>query len=140
MRSVRANDTKPELIVRSLLHRLGYRFRLHGHVSKKLYPSSKLPGKPDIVLASRKTAIFVHGCFWHQHGSCSKSLSPATNVEFWQAKLQRNIERDREHAQALEAMGWRVHVVWECETRVPGQLADRLCEILQPKGVENVNY
>lgn len=105
MRAIRAKDTSPELAVRSGLHRAGLRFRLH---------DSSLPGSPDIVLPRHRTVIFVHGCFWHRHFGCAQSTLPQRNREWWIAKLRRNRMRDRQAQRALEAIGWRVIVVWEC--------------------------
>ena len=121
MSRVRTRDTHPEMVVRSLLHGLGFRFRLH---------ESNLPGRPDIVLPRFRTAIFVHGCFWHQHQGCPKSKRPRTNVEFWNAKLDRNIARDSENLASLSSQSWRSLVIWECETRHSSQLAERLLEFL----------
>ena len=123
MSRVRSRNTKPELQVRSLLHRMGYRFRLH---------RSDLPGKPDIVLPMYRTVIFVHGCFWHQHPGCKKATIPRTNREFWEAKLNRNVERDREVRQKLQDLGWNVIAVWGCETKGDLELLmDRLHHQLQ---------
>lgn len=108
MASIRGKDTRPELRVRSALHRLGCRFRLHRR---------DLPGTPDVVLPKYRTVVFVHGCFWHRHPGCPRSFAPATRSEFWRAKLDRNVVRDAENRRALEAAGWRVVVIWECETR-----------------------
>lgn len=108
MSRVRSGDTKPELAVRSMLHRMGYRFRLH---------RKDLPGKPDIVLPRHQTAVFVHGCFWHQHPGCKKATLPKRNPGFWEAKLRRNVERDGEVRHRLEESGWRVVVIWECEVK-----------------------
>lgn len=108
MRSVRGKNTTPEMKVRSALHRGGYRFRLH---------RKDLPGKPDIVLSSRRVVVFVHGCFWHRHPGCRAASSPSTRIAFWQDKFARNVERDRQAVEALERAGWAVHVVWECETK-----------------------
>lgn len=108
MRSVRGKNTAPEMKVRSALHRAGYRFRLH---------RKDLPGKPDIVLPSRRAVVFVHGCFWHRHPACRAASSPSTRVAFWQDKFARNVERDRLAIAALERAGWAVHVIWECETK-----------------------
>ncbi|MHB1378133.1 MAG: very short patch repair endonuclease [Desulfurivibrionaceae bacterium] len=108
MASVRSRNTKPEIMVRSLLHRLGYRFRLH---------RKDLPGNPDIVLSRYKKIIFVHGCFWHQHQGCSKSNRPDTRPEFWNKKLNENIERDKVIIRQLQDAGWTVHVIWECQTK-----------------------
>lgn len=112
MSRIRSKDTKPEIMVRSLLHRKGYRFRLH---------SKDLPGKPDIVLRKYKTAVFVHGCYWHRHSGCKFAYEPKSRVEFWTAKFHDNVERDKRNRNALEALGWRVLVIWECE------VADRSC-------------
>jgi len=108
MRSVRGKNTTPELKVRSALHRAGYRFRLH---------RKNLPGRPDIVFPSRRAVVFVHGCFWHRHPGCRAASSPSTRSGFWQAKFDRNVERDRQNIEALDECGWSVHVVWECETK-----------------------
>lgn len=106
MSTVKSKNTKPELRVRSWLHKRGFRFRLHG---------KDLPGVPDVILPKYKTAIFVHGCFWHQHPGCKKATIPRTNYEFWKQKLERNVERDIEHVGQLKQRGWRVITVWECE-------------------------
>ncbi|RWX60491.1 DNA mismatch endonuclease Vsr [Mesorhizobium sp. M4B.F.Ca.ET.089.01.1.1] len=110
MAQFRSKDTKPEVMVRRALHRLGYRFRLHRR---------DLPGKPDIVLPRHQTIILVHGCFWHQHNGCSDARMPRTRQDYWSAKFRRNSERDAETAAALKALGWRVLVVWECDARKP---------------------
>ena len=107
MSRIRGKHTTPEKAVRSLLHRLGYRFRLHG---------KKLPGKPDIVLPKYKTVIFVHGCFWHRHKGCKNCTTPTNRREWWLAKLNANAARDKVHQRALRKIGWRSIVVWECET------------------------
>ncbi|WLD14677.1 DNA mismatch endonuclease Vsr [Planctellipticum variicoloris] len=117
MSRIRSGDTKPELIVRSLLHRLGYRFRLH---------RKDLPGSPDIVLPRYRTVVFVHGCFWHRHQACPFTYTPKSRTEFWQAKFDRNVARDREVTKQLKALGWRVLIVWECEMQKPDKLARRL--------------
>lgn len=108
MSGIRGGNTRPELVVRSWLHRNGYRFRLH---------RKDLPGSPDIVLPSRKIAIFVHGCFWHRHPGCRLSYTPKSNVERWQAKFDENVERDKRQQAALQALGWTAIVIWECEVR-----------------------
>lgn len=105
MASIRRKDTKPEMIVRKALHAAGFRFRLD---------VSSLPGSPDIVLPRWRTAIFVHGCFWHRHAGCAYASTPATRYEFWQAKFDANIARDRRNEEALLEEGWNVAVVWEC--------------------------
>lgn len=106
MSRIRGRDTKPERIVRSFLHKGGFRFRLH---------DAKLPGKPDIVLSKYKTAIFVHGCFWHRHKGCFNGGAPKTRSDFWRAKLDGNVQRDRRNVAALKRMGWSVLLLWECE-------------------------
>lgn len=105
MQAVRSSDTKPEIAVRKLLHRLGYRFRLR---------RSDLPGKPDIVLPRHRLAVFVHGCFWHRH-DCKRATMPKTRTEFWEAKLSANVARDARVMKALHEFGWRTVVIWECE-------------------------
>jgi DNA mismatch endonuclease (patch repair protein) len=117
MRAVPRANTRPEILVRKLLHGLGLRFRIQ---------QKALAGTPDIVLPKHRTAIFVHGCFWHRHADCSKATTPKTRAEFWQAKFDRNKDRDQENERTLVAAGWRVVTVWECETRKPQALADRL--------------
>jgi DNA mismatch endonuclease (patch repair protein) len=107
MARVRQKGTSPEIEVRSVLHRRGYRFRLHRR---------DLPGTPDIVLPGRRIAIFVNGCFWHRHEGCARTTMPKRNGEYWSAKFRRNCERDQANCAKLEAMGWAVFVVWECET------------------------
>ena len=106
MSRVRSKDTKPELIVRSLLHRSGLRFSLRcGH----------LPGRPDIVMPKHNTVIFVHGCFWHRHKECKSATMPKTNTSFWKDKFKANTSRDRRNQRALRKLGWRVIVLWECK-------------------------
>jgi len=117
MSRVRGSNTKPELRIRSLLHRLGYRFRLH---------RKGLPGRPDIVLPKHRATVFVHGCFWHQHPGCGKATVPENNREKWKAKLSRNVERDAENIDALERAGWSVGVVWECDSRDPDAIVSSL--------------
>lgn len=107
MARIRGTNTKPELVVRSALHRAGFRFRLY---------SRGLPGRPDIVLARLRTVVFVHGCFWHRHG-CTLSSTPATRRAFWEEKFARNAARDRRAARRLRQLGWRVLTVWECSLR-----------------------
>lgn len=111
MSRIRGQNTGPEIVVRSALHRLGYRFRLHGR---------KLPGRPDVVLPKHHTVVLVHGCFWHRHRGCKNCTTPTANRDFWVRKLEGNASRDRVHARALRELGWRVVVVWECETEKAG--------------------
>ena len=120
MQSIRSRNTQPELKVRQFLHRLGFRFRLH---------DSNLPGKPDIILPRYKTAIFVHGCFWHTHG-CSRSVIPKTRRSYWVPKLAANVARDRIHTTELAHAGWRTITVWECES-TPLKLRRRLRPLLR---------
>lgn len=123
MSRIRSRDTKPELVVRRLLTGMGLRYRLH---------RAGLPGKPDIVLGPRRLVIFVHGCFWHRHPGCKEATMPVANRPFWQGKLEGNAARDRRHRTALKKLGWRVAVVWECETRKLAQLQRRLTRLLPP--------
>jgi len=106
MRRIKSKGMQPELTVRRLVHSMGYRFRLH---------VSDLPGKPDLVFPRLKKIIDVRGCFWHQHGKCIDSHLPKSRIEYWRPKLQKNRRRDKTNIQKLEAFGWKVHVVWECE-------------------------
>jgi DNA mismatch endonuclease (patch repair protein) len=108
MSKISSKNTKPELIVRSLLYSLGFRFRLH---------RKDLPGNPDIVLPKYKTVIFVHGCFWHMHSGCKISHLPKSNELYWKKKLERNVARWKEAIDRLESIGWRCLIVWECETK-----------------------
>ena len=116
MAAVRRRDTVPEVLVRSHLQRMGLRFRLH---------DTRLPGSPDIVLRRHNTVVFVHGCFWHGH-DCPRGKAPCTRQEFWLPKLIRNRKRDQLQVRSLRALGWRVLVVWECETKDETRLARRL--------------
>lgn len=100
---------------------MGYRFRLH---------KKDLPGKPDIVLPKHKKIIFVHGCFWHRHPGCRRASMPSTNIDFWRRKLEGNVERDRAVQVALEGLGWKVFVIWECQIKDENELANRLTEIM----------
>jgi DNA mismatch endonuclease (patch repair protein) len=108
MALVRGRDTKPEMRVRKALHAAGLRYRLHDR---------RLPGVPDLVFPSRHVALFVHGCFWHRHPGCAAARLPKSRLEFWEPKLSGNAERDKRNSAALEAAGWKVMVIWECETR-----------------------
>ena len=108
MSRIKGKDTKPEIIVRSVLHKNGFRFRLN---------RKDLPGKPDIVLPKYKSVILVHGCFWHRHPRCKFAYNPKSRVKFWQNKFSENVERDRLVRKELRKMGWKVIVVWECELK-----------------------
>ena len=105
MSGIRGKDTKPELLVRSSLHRAGLRFRLH----------AKLPGKPDLILPKYRTAVFVHGCFWHRHEGCRFCTTPANNAAFWQEKFDSNVQRDQRVKKELRKLGWKVRVIWACQ-------------------------
>ncbi|EDY82235.1 DNA mismatch endonuclease Vsr family [Verrucomicrobiia bacterium DG1235] len=111
MSRVTSKHTKPERLVRSLLHRIGYRFTVNGPKNKNL------PGRPDIVLPSRQAVIFVHGCFWHRHTGCKSATTPKSNTSYWLKKFERNIQRDRQTRQALVKLGWQVITIWECELK-----------------------
>ena len=123
MGRIRGRNTKPEMLVRRLVHRMGFRYRLHRR---------DLPGTPDLVFPSQKKIIFVHGCFWHQH-DCPRGARPASNKKFWNAKLDNNIRRDRETVSLLKDLGWSVLIVWECETKNREELEDRMKIFLRQK-------
>lgn len=117
MSSVRQQDTKPEKLVRSILHKLGFRFRKN---------VSSIAGKPDIVLPKYKTIIFVHGCFWHQHKDCRKAARPTSNIEFWNTKLDKNVARDKQTLKELKSLGWKVLTIWTCEMKDKELLTEEL--------------
>ena len=123
MAAIRSANTVPELIVRSLVHRLGYRFRLH---------AKDLPGKPDLVFRSRKKVIFVHGCFWHQHPvlQCADARAPKSNLGYWAPKLARNVMRDLQNRENLIQQGWSVLIVWECEIKNLARLSQTITVFL----------
>jgi len=121
MSRIRSKNTKPEMVVRSMLHRMGFRFRLHDR---------KLPGNPDIVLPKYKTLIFVHGCFWHRHSGCSYAYTPKSRVEFWESKFQKNVYNDQKNIRVLRELGWQVKVIWECETNGTDKLAETITSFL----------
>ena len=122
MSSVKQRHTKPEIAVRKILHRHGFRFRLH---------NKKLPGTPDIVLPKHKAVIFVHGCFWHQHEGCRKSRRPTSNIEFWNEKLDKNIARDNRKELELKKSGWKVLNIWDCEIKDENLLIEKIESFLQ---------
>ncbi len=122
MGRVKSENTRPEIRVRRRLHALGYRFRLH---------RKDLPGKPDLTLPKHKTVIFVHGCFWHGHPGCKHAALPASNHEYWQAKIGRNAARDRKNQQLLAEQGWRVLVLWECRMRTAEALDGELRRLIR---------
>jgi DNA mismatch endonuclease (patch repair protein) len=121
MRAVQSEDTGPEWIVRRFLHSRGYRYTLH---------EKKLPGRPDIVMRRLKLAIFVHGCFWHGH-SCEKGRAPKSRLDYWGPKLEANRVRDAKKSHELEALGWSVTTIWQCETKVESVLAAKLLPIVE---------
>jgi DNA mismatch endonuclease (patch repair protein) len=122
MGRIRGKNTKPELLVRQILWRLGYRYRIH---------LKSLPGCPDIVLSGRRAVVFVHGCFWHRH-NCGQAYNPKTRRRFWYDKFQGNLVRDRRNLASLKTAGWRSLVVWECQTKRSEKLAARLQKFLGP--------
>jgi DNA mismatch endonuclease (patch repair protein) len=122
MQSIRGKNSRPELLVRRLVHSMGYRYRLH---------SRSLPGAPDLVFSSRRKVIFIHGCFWHRH-RCRKGQSvPGTRRKFWIAKLEGNKKRDERKRRALRRLGWRSLVIWECQTKDVDRLTDRIVRFLE---------
>ena len=118
MSGIRSKGMKPEMTVRRQLHSMGYRYRLHRR---------DLPGKPDLVFPARRKIIFVHGCFWHQHAdpACRIARRPKSNREYWMPKLERNVARDAENRARLRELGWKVHVIWECEVRAGSRCLDK---------------
>lgn len=130
MSRIRGKNTKPEIILRKLLHREGFRFRLH---------APDLPGKPDIVLKKYRTVIFVHGCFWHRHPGCAGATTPKTRTDFWLEKFEKTVERDKRKQRELEREGWRVMVVWECDLKSdPESVLSDIKERLFGEYVKNV--
>lgn len=123
MSGIRGKDTKPERIVRSYLHRAGLRFSLHRR---------DLPGNPDIVLPKYQTVVFVNGCFWHRHDKCQFAYRPKSNVKFWSDKISGNVERDQRNQAKLNALGWRIYVVWECD--VSRGVLDQLIQNIRASG------
>jgi len=122
MKAVRGKNTKPELVVRSIAHAMGFRFRLHRH---------DLPGTPDLVFPRLRRVILVHGCFWHRHRGCGAATIPKDNATFWAEKFRRNVERDRAAVNALREEGWQVLIVWQCQTRDAPELRRKLQRFLE---------
>ena len=124
MSNIRAKGMKPEMAVRRITHAMGYRYRLH---------RKDLPGKPDLVFPGRRKVIFVHGCFWHQHGdpACKIARQPRSNLNYWLPKLERNAARDAEHQASLAELDWDTLVLWECEVKAGSEIADRIREFLE---------
>ena len=121
MAKIKGKNTRPEIAVRSLLHRVGYRFRIH---------VSSLPGRPDIVLPKYRTVVFVHGCFWHRHKGCKASTNPKSHKRFWSDKFARNIANDKKHRRQLRHMGWKVVTVWQCQLKRPDLVLRRINGII----------
>jgi DNA mismatch endonuclease (patch repair protein) len=119
---IRGKDTKPEMVIRRLVHSMGFRYRLHAR---------ELPGIPDLVFPSRHRVIFVHGCFWHRHGTCKNTRWPKSRLDFWRPKLERNHARDQINKRRLQRLGWKVLVVWECQLRKYPALVARLRTFLE---------
>lgn len=124
MSRIRSKDTSPEMRVRSCLHKAGFRFRLH---------VAKFPGSPDILLPKHRTAIFVHGCYWHRHKGCKQGAyfpkDPRQGVEFWREKFEKNVQRDLKNRTLLERLGWKVAVIWECQTKNDELLREQVYNI-----------
>ncbi len=131
MSRIPAKDTKPEITVRSILHKKGFRFRIH---------NSELPGKPDIVLRKYNTVIFIHGCFWHQHPGCQRATKPKSNKEYWMNKLKRNKNRFIEVKNKLKKMGWTVIVIWECEIKDKAKLLKIIDTTFKKWFINSENY
>ena len=130
MSRIKGKDTSPEIRLRSMLHRNGYRFRLH---------SSKLPGRPDIILPKYRAVVFVHGCFWHRHQNCVYATTPKSNVDFWQDKFMRTIIRDQVKNRELVENGWKVFTVWECELNNSPQETFKKIDFCLQEGTNNGN-
>lgn len=124
MARVRQRHSGPEIAVRRMAHSMGYRFRLH---------RSDLPGRPDVVFPGRKKVILVHGCFWHRHGGCAKATTPKVRVDFWNRKFANNMQRDKRVSRQLRLLGWKVLIIWECETMDPKILPRKLRSFLGPR-------
>ncbi|KFE54200.1 very short patch repair endonuclease [Pseudomonas syringae] len=122
MAKIKGKNTKPEMTVRSVCHRLGLRFRLH---------RKDLPGKPDLVFPRHRLCLFVHGCFWHQHPGCKYAYQPKSRLGFWLPKLQNNVLRDHKAKADLEALGWKVAIIWECQTKNLGMLDVEICKLVE---------
>lgn len=123
MSRIRSKDTRPEIQVRSILHRMGFRFRTS--------TGRKLAGRPDVVLPCHRTAVFVHGCFWHRHAGCQFAYTPKSRIDFWLGKFAENVERDRRARRSLVKDGWKVVTIWECELRHPEKLIKRLGRVIK---------
>ena len=132
MSGIQSKNTKPEMLVRRYLYAQGFRYRLH---------TRELPGSPDLVLPKYRVVIFVHGCFWHRHASCRFATQPSSNIERWETKFQINVERDARNVAALQATGWRVLVVWECELkREPLHRLQRLAREITQETIDQLEF
>lgn len=132
MSGIQSKNTKPEMLVRQYLHAQGFRYRLH---------TRELPGSPDLVLPKYRVVIFVHGCFWHRHVGCRFATQPASNIERWKTKFRSNLERDAKNVAALQATGWRVLVVWECELkREPLDRLQRLASEITQQTIDQPEF
>ena len=126
MSRIKGRDTAPEIAVRRIAHRSGFRFRLH---------RKDLPGRPDLVFPRFRAVVFVHGCFWHRHDGCRFAYTPKTRVGFWAGKFSQNVARDRHDEEALRSIGWRILVIWECETRNEATVEELLLDFLRQEDV-----
>jgi DNA mismatch endonuclease (patch repair protein) len=126
MAKVRPKDSRPEKLVRSIAHKLGYRFRLHRR---------DLPGTPDLVFPKHRSVVFVHGCFWHRHKGCRRTTHPKTRAHYWRNKFSQNVERDARNARLLRKQGWRILVLWECQTFTPLIVRRKLLRFLSPSNI-----
>jgi len=121
MSRIRGKNTQPEVIVRKVLTKYGRRYRLH---------VGRLPGKPDIVIAKSKKAIFINGCFWHQHKGCKRKTMPKTNISYWGKKLKKNVKKQKKDIQKLKRTGWKTNIIWECETKKENMVEKKLAAVL----------
>jgi len=121
MSRIRSKDTQPEKVVRKILTDLGWKYRLH---------NAKLPGKPDIVISKVKTIFFINGCFWHQHKGCKKQAMPKVNIKYWKNKLKRNVDKQKQDIKKLESDGWKVYIIWECQTKNEKTLIKKIQKVL----------
>lgn len=131
MSRIRSTNTKPEMRVRTVAHKLGFRFRLH---------RTDLPGRPDLVFPSRNSIVFVNGCFWHSHSNCPYNRKPKSSLDYWIPKLEQNASRDRTNRNKLRSMGWNILVIWECETRDSVGLQEKLIKFLGRRTMRSARY
>lgn len=124
MSRIQSKNTQPEKTARKILTQLGWKYRLY---------NSKLLGKPDIVISKTKTIIFINGCFWHQHKGCKWQAMPKTNIDYWKNKLKRNVEKQKKDIKILKKEGWKIHIIWECETKNKDRITKKLQKIYEKK-------